>query len=112
MITVTIFNVIHHTNFLFCKQSRPAVGPTLPPIKCVLEAVSLGVKHLAHYSPPCSSQVKNEWMCIFTAAIYLHGVHRDNFTSAVIKTTEISFRWFIRHFKIFGCMLPVYKCFF
>jgi hypothetical protein len=44
--------------FLFDTESRPALGPTQPPIQWVPGALSLGVKRLAHeadYSPPSSA---------------------------------------------------------
>jgi hypothetical protein len=42
--------------------SRPALGPTQPPIQWVTEALPLGVKRLgreADHSPPSSTEVKN-----------------------------------------------------
>jgi len=50
--------------FLFTTASRPALGPTQPPIQGVLAAISPGVKgpghKAAHPSPP-SAKVKNVW---------------------------------------------------
>jgi hypothetical protein len=48
--------------FLFSIASRPALGPTQPPIQWVLEALSPEVKrpgHEADYLPPSSAEVKN-----------------------------------------------------
>jgi len=42
-------------------MSRPALGPTQPPIQWILQALSLGVKQLgreADLSPPSSAEVK------------------------------------------------------
>jgi hypothetical protein len=50
--------------FLFTTASRPALGPTQPPIRWVPVALSLGVKWLgreADHSPPSSAEVKNAW---------------------------------------------------
>jgi hypothetical protein len=49
--------------FLLSTASKPALGPTQPPIQWVLGALSLGVKrpgHEANHSPP-STEVKNVW---------------------------------------------------
>jgi hypothetical protein len=48
--------------FLFSIASRPALGPTQPPIQWVLWALSPGVKwpgHEADHSPSSAAQVKN-----------------------------------------------------
>jgi hypothetical protein len=48
--------------FLFSTASRPALGPTQPPIRWVLRALSPGVKQPgceADHSPPSSAEVKN-----------------------------------------------------
>jgi hypothetical protein len=53
---------------LFTTASRPALGPTQPPIQCVPGALSLGIKRPgreADHSPPSSVEVKNMW--IFTS---------------------------------------------
>jgi hypothetical protein len=50
--------------FLFTTLSRPALGPTQPPIQCVPGAVSLRVKRPgreADHSLPSSAEVKNAW---------------------------------------------------
>jgi len=44
--------------------SRPAMGPTQPPIQRGPEALSLGVKRAgreADHSPQSSAEVKNKW---------------------------------------------------
>jgi hypothetical protein len=74
--------------FLFTTSSRPALGPTQPPIQWVPGTLSLGVKwpgFEADHSPPSSAEIKNG------SEIYLHSPntpswrgaqlkHRDNFT--------------------------------
>jgi hypothetical protein len=54
----------------FTTVSRPALGPTQPPIKWVPGALSVGVKRLgreADHSPPSSAEVKNARSCTSTA---------------------------------------------
>jgi hypothetical protein len=56
-------------NFLFSTSSRPALGPTQPPIQWVMGALSPGVKRPgreADHSPPTSSEIKNTWIYTFT----------------------------------------------
>jgi hypothetical protein len=56
--------------------SRPALGPTQPPIQWVPGAVSLGVKRpgrVADHSPQSSAEV-NEWSYTPTPPIRLHGM--------------------------------------
>jgi hypothetical protein len=63
--------------FLFTTVSRPAMGPTQPPIQWVLVALSLGVKcptYEADYSPPTGAEVKSAWSYTSTPSIRLHGV--------------------------------------
>jgi hypothetical protein len=48
--------------FLHSTSSRPALGPTQPPIQWVPGALSLGVKQPGRegdHSPPTSAEVKN-----------------------------------------------------
>jgi hypothetical protein len=55
--------------FLFAIASRPALGPTRPPIQWVPEALYLGKKRPgpeADHSPPSSAKVKE---CV---ELYLH----------------------------------------
>jgi hypothetical protein len=50
--------------FLFTTASRPALGPSQPPIQWVLRSHSLGVKRPVRktdHSPPSSAEVKNAW---------------------------------------------------
>jgi hypothetical protein len=52
-------------NFLFSTSSRPALGPTQPPIQWVPVVFSPGVKRPgreADYSPPTSAEVKKTWI--------------------------------------------------
>jgi hypothetical protein len=52
-------------NCLFSTESRPALGPTQPPIQLVLVALSPGVKRPgreADHSPPASADVKKIWI--------------------------------------------------
>jgi hypothetical protein len=73
--------------FLFTTASRPALGPTQPPIQWVPGALSLGVKRSgreADHSPPSSAEVKNAWSYTSTAQyVFMVGAqlkHRDKFT--------------------------------
>jgi hypothetical protein len=62
---------------LYTTASRPAVGPTQPPIQWVPGALSLGVKRPvreADHSPPSSAEVKNAWSYTSTPPIRLHGM--------------------------------------
>jgi hypothetical protein len=55
--------------FLFTNASRPALGPTQPPIQWVPGAPSLEVKRSrreADHSPPSSAEVKKAWSYNFT----------------------------------------------
>jgi hypothetical protein len=50
--------------FFFTTASRPALGPTQPPVQLVPGALSLGVKRPGRehdHSPPSSAEVKNAW---------------------------------------------------
>jgi hypothetical protein len=60
----------HHTvcrvqNFLFSSSSRPALGPTQPPIQWVLGVKRPGCE--ANHSLPASAEVNKIWMYIATA---------------------------------------------
>jgi hypothetical protein len=78
----TSYPVIRHVICAVIKAylndaSRPALGPTQPPIQLIPAAVSLGVKRLgreADHSPPSSTEVKNAWSYTSTLPIRLHGV--------------------------------------
>jgi hypothetical protein len=64
-------------NVLFTTASRPALGPTHPPIQWVIGALSLGVKwpeREAYNSSPPSAEAKNAWSYTSTTSIRLHGV--------------------------------------
>jgi len=55
--------------FLFTIVSRPALGPTQPPMQWVSWALSLGIKRPelgADHSPPFSTESRNSWSCTFT----------------------------------------------
>jgi len=50
--------------FLFTTASRPALGPTQPPIQYVPGALSLGVKRPGRevdHLPPSNDEIKNAW---------------------------------------------------
>jgi len=62
---------------LVTTASRPALGPTLPPIHWVPGALSPAVKRPgreADHSPPSSAEVKDAWSYIPIPPIRLHGV--------------------------------------
>jgi hypothetical protein len=55
--------------FLFATASRPALGPTQPPIQQVKESLSPGVnrpEREADHLPPFSAEIKNAWNYTFT----------------------------------------------
>jgi hypothetical protein len=63
--------------FLFDTVSRPALGPTQPPIQWVPRALSLGVKRPgreADHSPPSSADVQECAELYLHSPIRLHGV--------------------------------------
>jgi hypothetical protein len=56
--------------------SKPALGPTQPPIQCVTGSLSQRVKgprSEADLSPPSSAKIKTAWSCTSTPPIRLHG---------------------------------------
>jgi len=58
-------------------MSRPALGPTQPPIQWVLGVLSQGVNRSgreADHSPKPSVEVKNAWSYTSTLPVHLHGV--------------------------------------
>jgi len=66
--------------FLFIAASRPALGPTQPPIEW---GTAAGAE--TDHSRPSSAELKNAWNYTFTSPIRLDGVvltlinHRENF---------------------------------
>jgi hypothetical protein len=69
---VSVGNIIQHNYrqgqwwefFLFAAASRPALGPTQPPIRRVPGALTPAVKRPGReveHSPPSSAEVKNAW---------------------------------------------------
>jgi hypothetical protein len=63
--------------FLFTTVSRPALGPTQPPIQWVRETLSLGLKRPGRetdHLSPSSADVKSVWSYTSTPPIRLHGV--------------------------------------
>jgi hypothetical protein len=63
--------------FLFTTASRPALGPTQPPIQWVPGALFLGVKRPgreADHSPPYSAEIKERVELYLNSPIRLHGV--------------------------------------
>jgi len=60
--------------FLFATASRPALGPTRPPVHGVPEALSPGIKQPgreADHSRSSSAEIKNAWSYAFSL---FHGV--------------------------------------
>jgi hypothetical protein len=63
-------------HFTFATASRPALGPTQPPIQWVPGALSHGLKRPwreADHSRPSSAEVKNAWSYTTTLPIHLYG---------------------------------------
>jgi hypothetical protein len=58
--------------YLFTTASRPALGPTQPPIQWVPGSLSL--RREADHSPPSSAEVKTAWNYTSTPPIRLQGV--------------------------------------
>jgi len=62
-------------SFLFTTASGPVLGPTQPPIQCVLGALSLEAKgpvREVDHSPPSSAEVKG-WV-----ELYLHSPYKPS----------------------------------
>jgi len=53
--------------FPLATMSKPALGPTQPPVQCVL-----GPK--AHHSSPTSAKVKSSWSSTSAPPIHIHGM--------------------------------------
>jgi hypothetical protein len=73
--------------FLFASVSRPALGPTQPPIQWVPGPLSLGAKWPgceADDSPPSSADVRNTWSYTSTPQYVFRAwclvKHKDDFT--------------------------------
>jgi hypothetical protein len=65
--------------YVFFKSTRPALGPTQPPIQWVAGSLP-GVKwpgRDVYHSPPSTVEVKQY---TYTLPVYLHGVDRNKFT--------------------------------
>jgi hypothetical protein len=63
--------------FLFTTASRPAMGPTQPPIQWVTGVFSPGIKRPgreADHSPPSSAEVKERAELYLHSPVHLHGV--------------------------------------
>jgi hypothetical protein len=76
-------------------SSRPALGPTRPPIKWVPGALSLGVKRLRHeadHSPPSSAKVKYGWAIPprlqYVFMTWYLVKHRDIFTFTLLTVHD------------------------
>jgi len=70
--------LVKHTSFLDT-VSRPALGPTHPPIQWVPGALSMGVKRSgrdANHSPPSTVEVKE---CV---ELYLHSPNMSSWSGA------------------------------
>jgi hypothetical protein len=75
-------------NFHFSKSSRPALGPTQPPIQWVPEDLSPGVKGPgceADNSPATSAEVKKMWIYTSTFPYAFNVRHRPSYA---FKTTN------------------------
>jgi hypothetical protein len=71
--------------FLFTTASKPALGPTQPPIQWVPGALSLGVKRLGResgHSPASSAEVK-EWV-----ELYLHFPNMPSWRDAQLRFAQ------------------------
>jgi hypothetical protein len=73
--------------FLFTTTTRPALGPTQPPIQWVTGSISLGLNRPgseADYSTPSSAEIKNAWSYTSTPQYVFMAwclvKHGDNFT--------------------------------
>lgn len=64
---------------MYSKISRPALGPSEPPIRWVLDSVS-GRGREVDFSPSPSTRAENEWSYTSIPCICIGGVNRYNFT--------------------------------
>jgi hypothetical protein len=91
--------------FLSATSSRPALGPTQPPVQWVLEALSPGIKLTTHLNivprlricgaVPPFSHVFMAWCLV---------KHRDNFTFNFGSWFKV---WYIDHFTLDLASEPV-----
>ena len=77
------FEILFQDIFLFSKTSRLTLGPTQPPIQCVLGLFPDGTAARA-WCQPLSTEGKNELSYTHTPPICLHGMDTENFTSFMI----------------------------
>jgi hypothetical protein len=82
--------------FLFTIASRPALGPTQPPIQWVPGALSLRVKgpgREADHSPPSSTEDNNVWSYTSTPQYVFMAwclfKHRDNLIYIFVLTSKV-----------------------
>jgi hypothetical protein len=73
----TVWFPVETGNFSLYHRVQTGSGPTQPPIQCVPEELSQGLKRPereAGHSPPNSAEVENAWSYTSTIPIRLHGV--------------------------------------
>jgi hypothetical protein len=96
--------------FLFTTASRPALGPTQPPIQWVSGILSLGVKRPgreADHSPPSSAEVKNAWSYVSTLPIRLRGVVLSYSTGTLPFTIIVIVIIVVVNFERFGSFVKM-----
>jgi hypothetical protein len=91
---------------LFSTQSRPALGPTQPPIQWVPGDPSLGVKRSgreANHTLPSSAEVNNAWSYTSTPTIRLHGVLLSyrKITGTTLPLPYLTFHLGSSHLEVF-----------
>jgi hypothetical protein len=82
MIRVLEFDFRRGLGIFFTTASRPALGPTQPPIQWVPGTLSVGVKRLgreANHSPPSSAEIKE---CVY---LYFPSLHTPSWLCAQFK---------------------------
>jgi hypothetical protein len=92
-------------SFFFTTVSRPALGPTQPPIQWEPGALSLVAKRPereSDHSPPSSAEVKNAWSYTSTPQrvfmVWCLVKHKDNFTLSSIDVVPTSNRNHPEHY--------------